>query len=164
MVSGFKRGRESLKDETHPERPKTAVVPETVAVVEKMLRQVGRMTYSMMQDRIKIGSAALHTILHENLQVLKVQRIKWCQFMLQKFNEGKSKRVYDIVIGDESWIYKSDPETKGQSSIWIFPGENQLQKFRQSRRVIKRMVASFFSKRGHVATIQVEDRCTVNVD
>ena len=114
MVSGFKRGRESLKDETHPERPQTAAVPETVAVVEKMLRQDGRMTYSMMQDSIKIGSAALHTILHENLQVWKVQRVKWCQFMLQKFNEGKSKQVYDIVIGDESWIYKSDPETKGQ--------------------------------------------------
>ena len=88
MVSGFKRGRESLKDETHPERPQTAVVPETVAVVERMLRQDGRMTYSMMQDSIKIGSAALHTILNENLQIWKVQRVKWCQFMLQKFNKG----------------------------------------------------------------------------
>ena len=112
MVSGFNRGRESLKDETHPERPQTAVVPETVAVVERLLRQDGRMTYSMMLDSIKIGSAALHTILHENLQVQKVQHVNWCQFMLQKFNEGKSKWVYDIVIGDESWIYQSDPEPK----------------------------------------------------
>ena len=63
----FKRGRASLKDETHQGRPPTAVVPETVAVVEKMLRQDGRMTYSMMQDSLKIGSVALHTILHENL-------------------------------------------------------------------------------------------------
>ncbi|XP_065064059.1 protein GVQW3-like [Rhopilema esculentum] len=123
----FKRGRESLKDETHPGRPPTAVVPETVAAVEKMLRQDGRMTYSMMQDSIKIGAAALHTILHENLQVRKVaacwvphcfsdeqkeQRVNWCQFMLQKFNEGKSKRVYDIVTGDKSWVYQFDPETK----------------------------------------------------
>ena len=30
------------------------------------------------------------------------------------------------------------------------------------RHFSQRMVASFFSKRGHVATIQVEDRCTVN--
>ena len=82
--------------------------------------------------------------------------------MRQKFNEGKSKRVYDIVTGDESWIYQFDPETKRQSSIWIFPGENPPRKFRRSRSVGKRMVASFFSKTGHVATIQVEDRRTVN--
>ena len=139
----------------------------------------GQMTYSMMQDSLKIGSAALNTILHENLQALKVaarwvphclsdeqkeQRVNWCQFMLQKFNEGKLKRVYEIVTGDESWIYQFDPETKRQSSIWIFPGENPPQKFRRSRSVGKRMVASFFSKTGHVATIQVEDRLTVNVD
>ena len=34
----FKKGREILKDETHPGRPPTAVVPETDAAVEKMLR------------------------------------------------------------------------------------------------------------------------------
>ena len=33
----FKRGG-GLKDETHPGRPPTAVVPETDAAVEKMLR------------------------------------------------------------------------------------------------------------------------------
>ena len=124
-------------------RPTQGDPPETVATVEKMLRQDGWMTYSMMQDSVKIGSAALHKILHENLQVRKVpagwvpyclsneqkeQCINWCQFMLQKFNEGKSKRVYDIVTGDESWIYQFDLETKRQSSIWIFPDENLPQK------------------------------------
>eukprot|EP00794_Sanderia_malayensis_P008399 gene8399-9299_t len=151
-----KRGRESLKDEAHPGRPPTAVVPETVATVEKMLQEDGRMTYSMLQDSLKIGSAAVHTILHEKLQVRKVtarwvphcltdqqkdHRVNWCQFMLQKFDEGKSKRVYDIVTG-----------------------ENPTQKFRRSRSVGKKMVASFFSKTGHVATIQLEDCRTVNAD
>eukprot|EP00794_Sanderia_malayensis_P014608 gene14608-16119_t len=158
----FKRGRESLKDEAHPGRPPTAVVPETVAA-----------------DSLKIGSAAVHIILHEKLQVRKVtarwvphcltdqqkdHQVNWCQFMLQKFEEGKSKRVYDIVTGDESWIYQFDPETKRQSSVWIFPGENPAQKFWRSRSVGKKMVASFFSKTGHVATIKLEDRPTVNAD
>ncbi|XP_065070975.1 uncharacterized protein LOC135695728 [Rhopilema esculentum] len=144
-----------------------------------MLRQVGRMDYFMMQNSVKIGSAALHTILNENLQVRKVatrwvphclsdeqkeQRVNWCQFMLQKFNEGKSKRVYDIVTGNESWINQFDPEIKRQSSNWIFPGENPPRKFRRSRSVGKKMVASVFSKTGHVATIQLEDRRTVNPD
>eukprot|EP00794_Sanderia_malayensis_P001653 gene1653-1840_t len=106
----FKRGREILKDDAHSGRPPTAVVPETVAAVEKMLREDGRMTYSMLQDSLKIGSAAVHTILHEKLQVRKVtacwvphcltdqqkdHRVDWCQFKLQKFDEGKSKRVLD---------------------------------------------------------------------
>lgn len=175
----FKRGRESLKDETHPGRPPTAVIPETIAMVEKLLREDGRLTYSMLQDSVKIGSAAINTILHEKLQVRKVaarwvphcltdqqkdQRVKWCQFMLQKFDQGKSKRVYDIVTGDESWIYQFDPESKRQSSVWIFPGENPPQKFQRSRSVGKKMVASFFSKTGHVATIQLDDRRTVNAD
>eukprot|EP00794_Sanderia_malayensis_P013448 gene13448-14829_t len=117
-----KRGRESLKDEAHPGRPPTAVVPETVATVEKMLREDGRMTYSMLQDSLKIESAAVHTILHKKLQVRKV------------------------------------------TARWIFPGENPTQKFRRSRSVGKKMVASFFSKTGHVATIQLEDCRTVNAD
>ena len=46
----------------------------------------------------------------------------------------------------------------------IFPGENPPQKFQQSRSVSKRMIAPFFSKTVHFATIQVEDCCTVNAD
>ena len=36
----FKRGRDSLKDEAHPGRPLTAVVPETIDVVRKMLKKM----------------------------------------------------------------------------------------------------------------------------
>ena len=144
-----------------------------------MLKQDGRLTYSMMQESVKIGSTALHTILHEHLQVRKVaarwvphclsdeqkeHRVNWCRFMLKNFDEGKSKRVYDIVTGDESWIYQFEPETKRQSSVWIFPDEAPPQKFKRSRSVGKKMVASFFAKTGHVATVPLDDRRTVNAD
>ena len=56
------------------------------------------------------------------------------------------------------------PETKRQSSVWIFPGENPPQKFQRSRSVGKKMVSSFFSKTGHVATFQLDDCRTVNRD
>ena len=54
----FKWGRESLKDEDHPGRPPVAVIPETAEIVEKMLREDGRMKYSMLQESAKIGSEA----------------------------------------------------------------------------------------------------------
>eukprot|EP00795_Rhopilema_esculentum_P010561 gene10560-biopygen13084 len=175
----FKQGRESLKDDPHPGRPPTAVVPETIAAVEKLLKEDGRLTYEVMQEKVGIGSTALNKILHDHLEVRKVaarwvphclteaqkeHRVNWCQFMLEKFDSGRSKRVYDIVTGDESWIYQFDPETKRQSSVWIFPGEHPPQKFKRSRSVGKKMVASFFGKTGHVATIPLDDRRTVNTD
>ena len=55
--------------------------------------------------------------------------------MLEKFNNGKSKQVYDIVTGDKSWIYQFDPEAKLQSSIWIFPDEQPPQKCKRVRSV-----------------------------
>ena len=40
--------------------------------------------------------------------------------MLKKFEgRGRSKRVYDIITGDENWFYYYDPETKRQSQVWV---------------------------------------------
>ncbi|GBP16235.1 hypothetical protein EVAR_93605_1 [Eumeta japonica] len=35
---------------------------------------------------------------------------------MQRFTSGDSTDVYDIVTGDERWIYSYDPETKRQSA------------------------------------------------
>ena len=84
-------------------------------------------------------------------------------FMLKRFNAVGSKCVYDILTCDETWIYQYDSETKLQSLIWVFLGEDPPVKVRQSRSVGK-MVAAFFCKTGPVAIIPLEDRRTVNAD
>ena len=94
----------------------------------------------------------------------KEHRVNWCQFMLEKFDNGRSNRVYDIVTADESWIYQFDSETKHQSAVWIFLGEHPPQKSKRSRSVGKKMIALFCGKTGHVATIPLDDRRTVNLD
>ena len=52
----------------------------------------------------------------KNLFVLgpaqKKARVDWSKKMLQKYDRGASKHVYDIVTGDESWIYTYEPESK----------------------------------------------------
>ncbi|KAI6647856.1 Mariner transposase [Oopsacas minuta] len=64
--------------------------------------------------------------------------------MLKKFKGGESKRLYDILTCDETWIYQYDPETKRQSLIWVFPGEDPPVKVRRARSVGKKMVTAFF--------------------
>lgn len=84
--------------------------------------------------------------------------------MLKKFDRGRSKSVYNIVTGDETWIYSYEPESKQQSTVWVFDDEPNPTKVVRSRSTSKKMIACFFGCTGHVATIPLEDRRTVNAE
>ena len=146
----FAEFRESLKDDSNPGRPPTAVLSETISDVEKMSKRDDRMMYIRMQERINIGATALSTILHEHLKVRKVlarwvpypltqeqkeHGLNWWQFMLEKFDHGKSKQVYDIVTANDSWVFINLTRSKTPSSVWIFPDEQPSQKLKGVRSV-----------------------------
>lgn len=69
--------------------------------------------------------------------------------MLEKFEGGASKHVYQIVTGDKSLIYEYEPERKGQPIVWIFQFEEKPTKVFRSRSVAKQIVAHLFLKTGH---------------
>ena len=50
------------------------------------------------------------------------------------------------------------------SEVRVFPDENPPVKFKRNRSDSKQMIACFFEKFGHVATIPLEDRKTVTAD
>ncbi|KAI6660153.1 Histone-lysine N-methyltransferase SETMAR-like [Oopsacas minuta] len=175
----FRRERTSLHDEARSGRPSIAVTPETIAAAETLIREDSRINYEQFAETLKIEKAAINIILHDYLGVRRLlarwishnlsevqleARVEWCKFMLKKFMGGESKRVYDIPTCDETWIYQYDPDTKRQSSIWVFPGEDPPIKARLARSVGKKMVAAFFCKTGPVAIIPLGDRRTVNAD
>ena len=82
--------------------------------------------------------------------------------MLEKYDGVASKDVYKIVTGDESWICAYVPETKQQSTMWVFDPEPNVTKIVCGKVTTKQMVACFFGKTGHVATVPLEHRRTVN--
>ncbi|CAF4017210.1 unnamed protein product [Rotaria sp. Silwood2] len=57
-----------------------------------------------------------------------------------------SKRVYDIITGEESWFYYYDPKTKRQSQVWVASNDPHPTKVRRQRSVGKQMFAIFFMK------------------
>ena len=82
------------------------------------------MTYAEIQDIMKILSRSLTRILHDCLGVRKrcarwvphnlseEQKrgsVNWCTHMLRKFDGGRSPHAWDIVTGDEAWLYQYDP-------------------------------------------------------
>ena len=150
-----------------------------VSRVESLIKKDPKMTYSEIQDIMKISSGSLTRILHDCLGVSKRcarwvphnlseeqkrGRVDWCTHMLINFDRGRSPRAWDILTGDKTWVYQYDPETKQQSVVWVFPDENPPVKFERNRSASKQMIACFFAKFGHVAPIPLEDRKTVTAD
>ena len=82
--------------------------------------------------------------------------------MLKKFNRGRSNLVYNIVTGEETWIYSYEPESKQQSTVWVF--QDEPTKVVRSRSAAKQMIACFFGYTGHMTTVGLEDRRTVCTD
>ena len=82
--------------------------------------------------------------------------------MLQKYDRGASKHVYDIVIGDESRIYAYESESKQQSTVGVFQDEPNPIKVARTRSTSKQMSGCFFGKTGHVAIVPLEQRRTAN--
>ena len=68
-------------------------------------------------------------------------RVGWCTHMLRKFDGGRSPCVWDIVTGDETWVYQYDPEMMQQSAVWDFPDENPPVKFKRNRSAFKQVTA-----------------------
>ena len=117
------------------------------------------MAYAEIQDILSPGS--LTRILHDSLGVRKHcalwvphnlseeqkrGRVDWCTRMLRKFNRGMSPRVWDIVTGDETWVYQYDLETKKQSAVWVFPDENPPAKVKRNRSASKQKIVCYFAK------------------
>ena len=82
--------------------------------------------------------------------------------MLQKYVRGASEYVYDIVTGDESWTYAYEPESKQQSTVWMFQDGPNPTKVARARSTCKQMIACFFGKTGHVAIVPLEQPRTFN--
>lgn len=172
----FHRGRASLEDETRTGRPLEVVTAETIAAVQKLIRENPRITYHIIEYSLGLSPPRIASILHDHLHVTKrtarwvphiltsdqkTSRVEWCNFMLEKYDLGRSRLVETIATGDETWIYQYDPLTKQQSQVWMFEDDDVPTKPRRSRSVGKQMVASFFGKSGHLSTTALDQQCTV---
>jgi len=68
----------------------------------------------------------------------------------------------NVIMGDKTWVYGYDPETRVQSSQWKSPSSPRAKKARQSRSNIKVVMIVFFDLDGIVRAEFVPRNTTVN--
>ncbi|CAH1961450.1 unnamed protein product [Acanthoscelides obtectus] len=134
----FKRGRVSLSDDPRVGAPRTAVTQENVDTVRKLIIEDRHVTYREIEASLKISKTSIQKNLHEELGIRKLVS-RWIPHLINS-------------------------ENKRQSAVWVFQGEEKPTKVIRSRSVSNKMVATFVSKAGHIATIPLNEQRTFTAD
>ena len=69
---------------------------------------------SIIHDYLNLRKICARWMLHTLTDDQKQLRLQFCRHSLKSFDEGQSRRVFDIITGDESYFYHDDPELKEQ--------------------------------------------------
>lgn len=99
-----------------------------------MICEDNRSTFEDIEAALRISPSAVFIILRSYLCVkillrwephnlTKTQKripVEWCKEILDKLEDRNSWRAYEIVTRGETWMYSFEPETKRQSTVYVF--------------------------------------------
>jgi histone-lysine N-methyltransferase SETMAR len=77
---------------------------------------------------------------------------------------GDKNFLDKVIIGDDSWRFAYDPETKRQSSEWVGEHSPRPKKLRFQKSKVKMMLIVFFDSQGIVQKEFVQEGYTVNAE
>ena len=174
-----KEGREDIEDEARSGRPKSASTSGIIAIVEELINDDPHLSVIEIAETVDISTGAVHHILHDVLNLRKVsarwipklltkdqkkQRVSCAKKLIKKYEDCDTRRLYEIVTGDETWIKFSEPERKERSKAWLPKNSIPLTKPRPDFREEKVLYSIFFDAYGPVAQIPVPKGGKINGD
>ena len=128
-VKSFSEGRESVTDEERSGRPATSRTEENFTKIRQIVSENRRLTVRSVAEQVNIDRETVSKILTEDIDMSKEcgkmvpkelseeqkrRRVTICQGLLERQDDI----LGCVITGDETWVYKDDPETKRQSTEW----------------------------------------------
>ena len=172
----FKDGITSFKDDERCGRPVTASGDDDNAeVVRQIIIEDRHATYGTIATELGIAKGSVKAItdklgVHKKLGAFiphsltdaqKQRRVEVCQFWLEKFDNGKSRNIANIVSGDETIIRQYEPHNKQQAAVWCFADEEPPSEVKRSEWVKQQMLTVFVTNQGCLAVVPLENKKTV---
>ena len=122
-----------------------------------MIRSNRRLTIREISEDLNISYGSVQNILTTDLNMRQVsakfvprvltvkqkQQRSSISLELCDLAASDSSFLGNVIMGDETWVYGYDPETKVQSSEWKSPSSPHVKKVHQSRSNIKVMMIVF---------------------
>ena len=125
----FQRNKFSVQDVPPSGRPSTSVIQQTIDPARIIIEDNPHSTYQQIETILGISSTPINSIVRDYLNLRKVcarwvphtltdaqkqLRVQFCRHSLKRFEECRSRHVFDIITGDEYCLYHYDPELKEQ--------------------------------------------------
>jgi len=165
-----------IEDEPRSGRPSTAKNDENIISVRDLVRFDRRLTVRMIGVQLKLSHTTIHQILTIDLEMRQICAKMVPKILSQDQKDHRRDRCLDfleqiendhsflerVIIGDESWIFEYDPETKRQSQEWHTSASPRQKKGKMSKSKIKTMPICFFDSQGIVHNNFVSQDQTVN--
>ena len=113
----FREGRESIEDRSRAGRPISGGSDKFVFEVSELLEADPHISLVEIANAVGVSTGTAHTIMHDNLQFRKVcarwvphaltqaqktKRVQCAQRLLSDFDRTDSRRLFEIVTGDET--------------------------------------------------------------
>jgi len=124
----FSEGRESLKDDDRPGRPRTAVTDDNNEKLRDVIRKDRRLGVLVVAEEVNLVRENVQRIIREELNMKKVcakmvpkllsderteRRKELCLDLLQRI-ENEPYVFNSIITCDKTWVFPYDPQTKRQ--------------------------------------------------
>src|SRR5437868_11420454 len=78
----------------------------------------------------------------------KISRKEFCQKFLKKYGCMEKKCTYNIVTGDETWVFSYDPLPHKSAGKYLKKGQGPPMVVQKSLHPLKIQIAVFFSRAG----------------
>lgn len=173
----FKRGRADTHDGERSGRPNSAVVPENIKKVHKIVLADRKSKLREIAEEVKISEGSVFSILHEHLSMRKLcskwvprlltvdqkqQRVDDSAHCLELFKRNPTDFLRRYVTTDETWIHYYTPASKRSSAEWTAAGESRPKRPKTQTSAGKVMASVFWDAHGILFIDYLEKGKTIN--
>ncbi|GFG30152.1 hypothetical protein Cfor_00898 [Coptotermes formosanus] len=153
----FKNGWVSVDDDERSGRPLTRTTTENVAKVRQAKREDRRRTIHDACNIVELSYGTCPRILSDelNLPCIAAKFVQWLTSNYQKeqciavYTELKEQAEnnpnFNVITGDETWLFRYDLVTKQQSYPWKTPTSPRPKKAQQVRSNVRSMLICFLT-------------------
>ena len=173
----FRSGDTDVADLHRSGRPISVSTPDNIAIIGRMVMEDRFLTVDQIAHSMEMSSGAIHSILtirlgyrsicgkwvpHILSEKQRLTRMNTAKKLLETYDKCDSRRLSEIITGDETWVPFSTPYSEYKMRSWVKGDEKPAQVPRPDFRNPKVMYTIFFNSGGIVLQLPSESGRSIN--